>query len=164
MLYKLVSTLVSMPHQMTVLILDLEARFDATRLTCPNDDLCHVYIQRPARLARDHHENPENQDTGEHLRSLVADAGAFMLYGAAALPQASGTRRWWGTIVIGGYGVGDVTTGWRGWLRVDREQVRGFSAGTSAEEALEQRSQRQAAADNVAWSATSPWGNFILHE
>lgn len=81
------------------------------------------------------------------------------------------SREWWGTIVIGGgspttlgSGHTDVTTGWKGWLRVDREEVRGFPLGMSAEEALVDREQRQRAADASGYTATSAWGGFNFRE
>ncbi|PNY29567.1 Uncharacterized protein TCAP_00518 [Tolypocladium capitatum] len=150
LLYKLVSSLVAPPHRQTLLVLDLDGRFDATRLTCGADDLRHVYVQRPAR------------SSPEHLRALVADAEGFMLYDAAA--QASRSRQWWGTVVVGGLGAGDITAGWNGWLRVDRDQVQAFALGMSADEALAQRDARQEAVDAAGWAATSPWGGFVFHE
>lgn len=85
-----------------------------------------------------------------------------MLYGEAS--RASAGREWWGTIVLGGLGAGDVIAGWKGWLRVDRESVRGFALGISAEEALEQRARRQDVVDEAGWAATSQWGSFVFLE
>lgn len=150
LLYKLVSALVAPPHCQALLVLDLDGRFDATRLTCGADDLRYVYVQRPAR------------SSPEHLRALVADADSFMLYDAAA--QASRSRQWWGTMVLGGLGAGDIMAGWKGWLRVDREQVQAFAPGMSADEALAQRNARQEAVDAAGWAAASPWGGFVFHE
>ncbi|KPM44644.1 hypothetical protein AK830_g1957 [Neonectria ditissima] len=150
LLYRLISTLVSPPHLHTLLVLDLDGRFDATRLTCPEPHLRHVYIQRPAR------------SSPERLRALVAEAEGFMLYGDGA--HASAARQWWGTVVVGGLGAGDIAAGWKGWLRVDREHVRGFALGISAEEAMEQRGHRQEAVDAAGWAATSEWGDFSFKE
>lgn len=85
-----------------------------------------------------------------------------MLYGDAS--RASAGREWWGTIVLGGLGAGDVVAGWKGWLRVDRESVRGFALGISAEEALEQRERRQDAVEAAGWAATSQWGGFVFRD
>lgn len=65
---------------------------------------------------------------------------------------------------MGGVGAGDITTGWKGWLRVDRENVRGFAPGISAEEALDQKRQRQDMVDAAGWVATSQWGGFVFRE
>ncbi|KAI5462726.1 hypothetical protein BGZ63DRAFT_222965 [Mariannaea sp. PMI_226] len=150
LLYKLISRLVSPPYLYTLLVIDLDGRFDSTRLSCPETHLRHVYVQRAA------HSDPER------LRAVVAEAEKFMLYGEGA--RASATRQWWGTIVQGGLGAGDIAAGWRGWLRVDREHVRPFAFGISAEEALKQRGQRQDAVDCAHWTATSDWGGFSFKE
>ncbi|KJZ72473.1 hypothetical protein HIM_08142 [Hirsutella minnesotensis 3608] len=160
LVYKLISTLIAPPHRYAVLVVDVDGRFDPTCLTCDNDDgdsqgdnaVRHVYVQRPARASP------------EHLRALVADAEAFMLYDASARPSRA--RPWWGTIVVGGggLGVGDVVAAWKGWLRVDRAEVPSFALGITADEALAQREARQDAVDAAGWAATSPWGSFVFHE
>lgn len=110
----------------------------------------HAYIYRPARS------DPDS------TRALVAEAEGILLYGSVT--KASAGREWWGTIVVGGVGAGDITTGWKGWLRVDRENVRGFAPGISAEEALDQKRQRQDIVDAAGWVATSQWGGFVFRE
>ncbi|KAM0557046.1 hypothetical protein ACHAPJ_005309 [Fusarium lateritium] len=150
LLYKLISTLISPPHLYAVLIIDIEGRFDATRLTCSPSHTQHVYVQRPAR------------SSPEQLRALVAEAESILLYSDIA--RASAGREWWGTIVVGGLGAGDIAAGWKGWLRVDREHVRGFALGISAEEALDQKGQRQDVLDAAGWAATSQWGGFTFKE
>ncbi|KAF4447610.1 hypothetical protein F53441_8867 [Fusarium austroafricanum] len=150
LLYRLISNLISSPHLYAVLVIDIEGRFDATCLTCLSSHLQHVYIHRPARSDK------------EHTRALVAEAEDILLYGNAA--RGSAGREWWGTIVVGGMGAGDITADWKGWLRVDRESVHGFALGISAEEALEQRKQRQDAVDAAGWVATSQWGGFTFKE
>ena len=149
---------------MAVLIIDLDARFDATCLTCADSDVKHVYIHRPERITSGLEEVGHGRNSTERLRSLVCEAQDCMLYGAAARPSASGTREFWGTVVAGGLGAGIVTAGWKGWLRVDHEHVREFALGTSAEEALDQRSRRQEAVEAAGWAATSQWGNFTFQE
>lgn len=150
LLYRLISALVSPPHLYALLIIDLDGRFDSTRLSCPETHLRHVYVQRPA------------SSSPERLRALVTDTETFMLYGDGA--RVSAARQWWGTVVLGGLGAGDIAAGWRGWLRVDREHIRGFTLGISAEEALEQRERRQDAVDAAGWAATSEWGGFTFSE
>ncbi|KHN96154.1 uncharacterized protein MAM_06002 [Metarhizium album ARSEF 1941] len=148
LLYKIVSTLVSAPHSYTLLVLDLDARFDATCLETEASSLRHVYVQRPA------HSSPD------HLRSLVAGAEAFMLYDDATRPSRG--REWWGTIVMGGLAAGDLTAGWKGWARVDRAAVTGFAPGTSAEEALAQRAVRERAVEEGGWAVSSAFGGFVF--
>ncbi|KAH7255933.1 uncharacterized protein BKA55DRAFT_538299 [Fusarium redolens] len=150
LLYRLISNLICPPHLYAILVIDIEGRFDATRLTCSPSHLQHVYVHRPAR------------SDPEHTRVLVAEAEGILLYGSVA--QASAGREWWGTIVVGGVGAGDIAAGWKGWLRVDRENVRGFAPGVSAEEALDQKKQRQDIVDAAGWVATSQWGGFIFKE
>ncbi|KAJ2982750.1 hypothetical protein NQ176_g1180 [Zarea fungicola] len=142
LIYKIASTLAS--HKALVII-DYEGRFEASRLTCAQSDLEHIYVLRPE--ARD--------------RDLMANVDRYMLYSKAAKDSAH--REFWGTIVIGGPG-GDVTAGWKGWLRVDREQVPRFPSDMTIQEALLQRDARQAAVDAAGWQVSSPWGDFIFHE
>jgi hypothetical protein len=111
----------------------------------------------------DDDDNDKNGTTSaEHLRALVTEAGNFMLYAAAAAPSAS--RQWWGTIVVGGMGAGQVVAGWKGWLRISRKETPGFALGTSAEEALARRSARQSVVDAAGWIAESQWGDFDFRE
>ncbi|KAJ9156039.1 hypothetical protein NKR23_g1496 [Pleurostoma richardsiae] len=124
-------------------------------------DLQHIHVYRPARGSR------------YHIGEVIASAEQHMLYGR----HGSGSREWWGTVVIGGgstpsssistaagTATADVKTGWRGWLRVDREEMRGFGAGMSVEEALADRERRQAAVDESGWVASCVWGGFAFSE
>ncbi|KAF5234816.1 hypothetical protein FAUST_7440 [Fusarium austroamericanum] len=150
LLYKVISNLIGPSHLYAVLIIDIEGRFDATRLTCSPCHMRHVYVQRPARSDL------------EHTRALVAEAEGVLLYSDVA--HASAGREWWGTIVVGSPGSGDISTSWKGWLRVDRENVRGFALGISAEEALDQKEKRQGVVDTAGWAATSQWGGFTFKD
>lgn len=206
LIYKLVATLIASPQNKTVVVIDIDAKFDITRvLQCdpclppsaasqtaptpespstanreglvqqrkPNlgtdrdqtsagsrprvgaDDLRHVHIYRPAR------------GSSAHIRDVLASAEHFIVYAK----HASVAREWWGTIIIGGGsptalgpGHADVTTGWKGWLRVNRDDVPGFPLGMSAEEALVDRDQRQRAADSSGYTATCAWGSYNFKE
>lgn len=147
LLYILVSLLVASPHGKTVIIIDCEGRFDATRLTSDYSDLVHVHVYRPARC------------NGEHLREIVAGSEEFMLHG----DHGSKGRPLWGTIVIGGHG-GDLNAGWKGWLQVGREVVPPFGIGSSTEEAMANRSRRHESVEAAGWLAVSPWGCFTFRE
>lgn len=146
LLYKIVSTLASPPHSKALFVLDLEGRFDAACLDCEAEDLAHVYVQHPAR------------SSPERLRSLVGEAERFMLYDDDA--RGSRHREWWGTVVVGGLAAGDVTAGWKGWLRVERSAVPSFALGVSVDEVWGQREQRQRAVEDRGWTASSEWGGF----
>lgn len=191
LIYLLVATLITTPQNKAVVVVDFDARFDITRvLQCaPHrsppaseqaapplesrhrdrsttaavthdqqvtvEDLRHVHVYRPAR------------GSPSHIRDVLTSAEQHMVYSR----HASVAREWWGTIVIGGGsptvlgpGLADVTTGWKGWLRVDREEVRGFPVGTSVEEAMIERDQRQRAADAAGLTATCVWGGFAFDE
>lgn len=150
LIYKIVSQIASEPEPMSVLVVDLDSRFQATQLPCSEEDLRHIYVLRPARTSP------------QELREMISGADQFLLYNTVA--QASANREWWGTIVLGGLGAGDVTAGWKGWLRVDREEVRPFPPGISLEEALKERDARQAAVDLAGWLVSSPWGSFTFHD
>ncbi|KAL7932612.1 hypothetical protein V8C35DRAFT_306204 [Trichoderma chlorosporum] len=155
LIYKVISTLVSPPQSMALFVLDLDGRFDATRLTCTDDDLQHVYVQQP----------PYDANSGtnvELIRSLIADAERFMVYDGSS--AASLSREFWGTIVLGGLGAGDLVAGWKGWLNVERDHVAEYSMRVTMEEAFERRSDRQAVVDGAGWVAASPWGRFTFDD
>lgn len=165
LILKLASTLASPPHNYALLIIDLDNRFDATRLSCSSSDARHIYVHRPPQLST-YESSPTSETpqetTVDHLRALVAEAGNFMLYTPSAAHSSS--RRWWGTIVLGGLGAGDIVAGWKGWLRVNRENVSNFNLGVSAEEALVDRDARQRLVDGAGWTAESQWGGFNFSE
>ncbi|KAM0277312.1 hypothetical protein ACHAQH_005903 [Verticillium albo-atrum] len=185
LIYALISALVAAPHHKTVIVIDLENRFDATRLKVGSgldresqydgqginngddadaeDTLHHVHVYRPAR------------SSPEQLREVIAAAESRMLYGR----HDSRTREWWGTIVIGAplsattssssaHGRPSssiqITSSWRGWMRVDREEVRGFPLGASAGEALADRKRRQDAVEGAPWTASCAWGMVAFRE
>ncbi|KAM0333986.1 hypothetical protein ACHAQA_001006 [Verticillium albo-atrum] len=187
LVYALISTLIAPPHNKTIIVIDLENRFDATRLTSgdsgpdrdppqgdesvniadaanevdPDDPLRHVHVYRPARCNAD------------RLREFVAGAEAWMLYGR----HDSRNREWWGTILIGAPLSAaaapapgrlsrniQLTASWRGWMRVDREDVRGFALGACAGEALGDREKRQDAVDAAPWTASCAWGTLAFKE
>lgn len=119
------------------------------------EDLKHVHVYRPAR------------GSTAHIRDVLASAANHMIYAR----HPSMAREWWGTVVIGGGspavlgpGSADVTTGWKGWLRVDHEGVGGFGVGLSIEEALAERDTRQRAVDKAGWTANCVWGGFKFGE
>ncbi|KAG5920232.1 hypothetical protein E4U42_006263 [Claviceps africana] len=146
LLYKIVSTLVSPPHAKAVFVVDLDGRFDVSCLDCEGGDLAHVYVQRPSR------------GSPEQLRRVVAGAEHFMLYHEDA--RRSRDREWWGTVVVGGLAAGDVTAGWKGWLRIERSSVPGFAAGVGVDEVWRQREARERAVEATGWVASSQWGGF----
>ncbi len=80
-----------------------------------------------------------------------------MLYGE----HSSMDREWMGTIVNGGVG-GDINLGWRGWLRVEREAVGGFSEAISVEEAWGERERRMELAEKAGWRGFCEEGGFVI--
>ncbi|KAJ0107448.1 hypothetical protein J7T55_009413 [Diaporthe amygdali] len=202
LIYLLVATLIAPPYNKAVVIIDIDARFDITRVTqcAPHqagpvpdgsnaaedhsdtlgqhknadqaaegrtegqatvaparqvtaEDLKHVHVYRPAR------------GSPAHIREVLSSAEHHMLYSR----HASIAREWWGVIIIGGGSptalgseMANVTTGWRGWLRVDREDIRGFGMGMSIEEALLDRDRRQRAVHEAGWTASCAWGGFTF--
>lgn len=83
-----------------------------------------------------------------------------MLYDEAT--RLSRGREFWGTVVIGGLAAGDLTAGWKGWARVDRDAVMGFALGMSVEEALAQRGTRERAVGEAGWAVSSAFGGFVF--
>ncbi|KAL7816288.1 hypothetical protein V8C26DRAFT_100392 [Trichoderma gracile] len=155
LVYQVISTLVSPPHSMALFVLDIEGRFDATRLNCADDDLQHVYVQQPPC--------DEGSSTNvEAIRSLISDAEHFMIYDKTS--AASLSREFWGTIVLGGLGAGDLVAAWKGWLHVERDHVAEYSMRITLEEAFEKRSDRQEVVDRTGWVAASQWGRFVFLE
>ncbi|KAH6652484.1 hypothetical protein BKA67DRAFT_536223 [Truncatella angustata] len=161
-LYHLTSTLIAAPHRHAIVIVDVDHRFDVTRLIAPSadrnlparpGDLAHIYIYRPARSS------PHSAATGDpphnQTQAAISAAQQHMLYGA----HASRGRVWWGTLVVGGSG-GDVNAGWRGWMDVQREEVAPFGLGVSAEEALEERDKRYERVRERGWEGRSRVGVY----
>lgn len=162
-----------------MLVIDVDWRFDATRLLeqaallhdhdhgggagSAEEALRHVHVVRPAR----------GSPLRTHVAAVVAEARAHMVYGE----HGSRARGFWGTVVVGGErdpgtggGRGDgaaveVTAGWRGWCTVEREPVAGFGireGGMSAAEALDERERRQQLVDEARWLVRSPWGGMVF--
>lgn len=123
-------------------------------------DLRHVHVFRPAH---------------SQVRASLAAAGEYMLYG----DHGSRDREWWGTVVVGSSGLfssaslphpgggggtaaatADVLCGYKGWLRVERDEVPGFHMAVSAEEALADRDRRAEAVGRSGWKAVSRWGSY----
>ncbi|ROT36521.1 hypothetical protein SODALDRAFT_335619 [Sodiomyces alkalinus F11] len=170
LVYNLVSKLIAAPRNKAIVIIDTENRFDPTCLTAQYssrlDDLHHVHVYRTPRCGSD------------HLQALVASVEAQMLYSR----HESRGREWWGTIVIGSLSASPsasatasgpamtstrgstahVTASWKGWLRVDREDVERFHPAASAREALADRERRQVAVDSAGWAASCQWGGFTF--
>lgn len=117
-----------------------------------------------------------------------------MLY-APAPGNPSRHREWWGTVIISGSGSNPVavdnggnggremgmgavvTAGWKGWLRVEREEIGGFVGGSgsesgiggcvSVEEALAQRERRREVVGRARWVAVGAggrWGGYAWRE
>ena len=159
-------------------------------------DLRHVHVLRPSlppTLSSPDEEGTLRQShQQQHLRDAVAAAREWILY---APTSGSRDRELWGTVVLGGGvtpsslltpfpGSADggsnsagrddgvlVTAGWKGWLRVEREEVAGFGAAgggargghhgvMSVEEALTQRRRRMETVGNACWVAGSRWGVY----
>ncbi|RYO90707.1 hypothetical protein DL763_005246 [Monosporascus cannonballus] len=131
-------------------------------------DLRHIYVLRPP--------------LSSPLAPAVAAAREWMLYAA----HGSRDRELCGTVVVGGSslpspssassvsdGGGDVlvTTGWRGWLRVEREDVPGFGMGgsgrggaLSVEEALRERGRWDEVVERAGWVAGWRGGLYVWKE
>lgn len=148
--YKIISTLASPPSNKVIIVIDYEGGFQASRLTCSQCDLEHIYVLRLAENTRD------------QVRVIIANTEKYLLYDDGA--KRSAGRELWGTVVLGNVGGGDITAGWKGWLRVDREQTRPFPPDITIEEALQQREERQVEVDNAGWQVSSPWGGFVFHD
>lgn len=78
--------------------------------------------------------------------------------------HGSKEREWVGTIVNGGVG-GDINVGWRGWLRVEREEVGSFGWGVSVEEEVGKRERGSEVVDAKGWKGVCDGlgGEFGFH-
>ena len=142
LLYQIVSIAVSPPRNGTIVVVDADGRFDATRLRCGIEDLTHVHVYRPLK---------------GHVKETLEQVESYLLGGE----HASMGRECVGMLVNGMQG-GDIMVGWRGWLRVEseREDVSRFGMGVSVEEAVRERAQRQSSVESKGWRAVSDWGEY----
>lgn len=149
LLYHLISSTVSAPHNGTIAIIDVSGRFDVTRLMCSFEDLAHVHVFRCTR---------------EEFRRTLDGVEKYMIYGE----HGSRGREWVGVLVNGDVGErgGDITIGWRGWLRVEslRNEVPTFGVGVSAEEAMGERERRWSVVKRLGWKAVCPEGQYSWNE
>lgn len=132
----------SPPREGTIVIVDADGGFDVTRLRCEFEDLKHVHIYRPLR---------------GHVKETLMQIEDYLL----SEEHVSTGRECVGVVVNGAQG-GDVTVGWKGWLRVEseRDDVPPFGMGISVEEAIREREQRQLAIESKGWRAVSEWGEY----
>ncbi|EDN91500.1 hypothetical protein SS1G_00903 [Sclerotinia sclerotiorum 1980 UF-70] len=121
------------------------------------EDLKHLHVFRPSA-----------QDLECTLRGIEK----YMLYGE----HNSYRREFGGTILFGfdgrdvggnavnvkGMGRPEVVMGWRGWLRVEREEVGAFGAGVSAEEMLGERSRREEVVRAKGWRGMGDRGGEVV--
>lgn len=121
----------------TIALIDLDGRFSPSHLTC---DLHHIHVFRP---------------TKSNFKATLEGLEDYMLWGE----HESKGREWVGTLVIGGVG-GDIMFGWRGWLRVEREEVSRFAVGVSVEEIIGEREKRQDVVDSKGWKGVSEIGEY----
>ncbi|KUJ18146.1 uncharacterized protein LY89DRAFT_38900 [Mollisia scopiformis] len=133
-LYQLLTSLLLNLHG-TVALLDLTARFSPSHVSVPSSELQHIHVFQP---------------TPSNLKVTLESVEKYMLYSE----HGSKGREWVGTIVLGGNG-GDINIGWRGWLRVEKEEVTKFGDGVGVEEAWGEKGmrQRQEVVDKVGWRA-----------
>ncbi|TDZ29012.1 hypothetical protein C8035_v007087 [Colletotrichum spinosum] len=163
LVYRLVAGLVAPPHRKAVLVVDTEHRFDVTRLACSADDVRHIYVLRPAlsRTARPGNVATRSINvTPDQVRQLLSQMENFILYGK----HQSGNRDWWGAVVVGAVGGGDIIAAWKGWLTVERVPVPGFNKGSTIRQAMAERQRRQQDVDDAPWNASSRWGAFAFTE
>lgn len=130
--------------------MDVDGKFDVTRLNCSVDDLKHVYVVRPP-----------NGPKG--VNECLEQATKWLTYG----DHGSRGRELVVKVVNGGGGQtamkADVVGGWRGWLKAGSgaQEVMRFGMGMSVEEALMERDERQEAVDGSGWWARSDdYGQF----
>lgn len=158
-----------------VVLVDVNSRFSPSFLSFEEDedgvdedgkqekklkksDLKHLHIFRPS---------------AENLETTLKGIEEYMLYG----DHESYGREFGGSILFGsdgrdaagktvanvrGMGRPDIIMGWRGWLRVEREEVAGFGMGVSAEEVLGQRERREEVVKGKGWRGVGDKGGEVV--
>ena len=128
----------------TVAVVDVEGRFSPSHLVRGREGgvLEHIHVFRVIGGLKE-------------LKVTLEGLEGWMVEG----DHGSKGREWVGTVVIGGVG-GDVNVGWRGWLRVERDEVVGFKGGVSVEEVLAERESRQEVVDEGGWRAVCEDGVY----
>lgn len=119
-------------------------------------DLKHLHIFRPL---------------AQNLESTLKGVEEYMLCGN----HDSYGREFGGTILLGvdgregvdmgnlrGMGRPLMVMGWRGWLRVEREEVGAFGMGLSVEEMLEEREGREEAVRGKGWRGVGEKGGEVV--
>ncbi|TGO51171.1 hypothetical protein BCON_0167g00250 [Botryotinia convoluta] len=132
----------------------LEAGLKENKLK--RSDLKHLHIFRPS---------------AHNLESTLKGVEEYMLYGN----HDSYGREFGGTILFGiegregvdmgslrGMGRPEVVMGWRGWLRVEREEVGAFGMGGSVEEMLEERERREEVVRGKGWRGVGEKGGEVV--
>lgn len=149
LLYHIASVAVSAPRNGTVLVVDVDGKFDVTRLHCSVEELRHVWVVR-ARGGK------------EGVKQALEEGTRWLVYGE----HGSKGRELVVRIVSGGGGEADVVGGWRGWLRVEREgkEGGGFGMGMSVEEAMREREERRSVLEGMGWRAVCEEGGFTWRE
>ncbi|KAE8452910.1 hypothetical protein EG329_013182 [Mollisiaceae sp. DMI_Dod_QoI] len=140
-LYHLLTSLLTSLNG-TIALIDLTARFTPSHIPVPFTELQHIHVFRP---------------TFSSLKVTMEGVEGYMLHGQ----HGSKGREWVGTIVLGGNG-GDINIGWRGWLRVEREEVGRFGEGVGVEEVWGEKGmrQRQEVVDKTGWRAECEFGDY----
>ncbi|KAH7351120.1 hypothetical protein BKA65DRAFT_252923 [Rhexocercosporidium sp. MPI-PUGE-AT-0058] len=145
LLHSILIHLISPSHlNGTVALVDLTGRFSPSHLLpcLSKSDLTHIHIFTPTKRT---------------LQATLNNIEAYMLYGE----HKSHAREWLGIIVNGGVG-GDVNLGWRGWLRVEREEVGGFGEGLSVDEVWGERERREEVVEGRGWRAEDGEGRGFV--
>lgn len=121
-------------------------------------DLKHLHIFRPS---------------SKNLEVTLKGIEEYMLYGE----HESHGREFGGTILFGfdardaggnavanvrGMGRPEIMMGWKGWLRIEREEVAGFGVGVSAEEMLGERGRREEVLKGKGWRGRGEKGGEVV--
>ncbi|KAH7399955.1 hypothetical protein BKA64DRAFT_470107 [Cadophora sp. MPI-SDFR-AT-0126] len=159
LLHHILIQLVSPAHlNGTIALVDLTGRFSPSHLltvtslpetSVSNSNLKTLNLQKEYLGKEDLQHIHVFKPTKSNLQSTLASIEPYMLYG----PHRSHGREWLGVIVNGGAG-GDINLGWRGWLRVETENVGAFGEGVSVEEVFfGERGRRAEVVDQKGWRA-----------
>jgi len=140
LLYHLLTSIISSPSNGTVAVVDLEGKFSPSHLALTAQQLKHIHVFTPAE---------------ENLAITLDSIENYMLHGE----HLSHERVFKGIFVLGATG-GDFNFGWRGSVRVEREEVGRFSEGGSVEEFWAERERRGEVVERKGWRVLNEGGVY----
>lgn len=156
-----------------VVLIDIQSRFSPSFLPFQDDEDEHAEVgQKDDKLKKSDLKHLHIfRPTAQSIEITLKGVEEHMLYGN----HSSYGREFGGTILLGldgrdavnavdlrGMGKPEMVMGWRGWLRVEREEVEAFGIGVSVEEMLEERERREMVVRGKGWRGMGEKGGKVM--